>query len=62
MHAPQSAQGTRTVDTSSTSSDSAMGDIRGNVSPTQCNQLRQKVRVQKSTDLATSTKHGEFDS
>ena len=51
MHAPQSAKGTRTVDTSSTSSASAMGDIRGNVSPTQCNRLSQKVRVQKAQIL-----------
>ena len=51
VHAPQSAEGTRVVDTCSTSSDSAMGEIRGSVSPTQCNQLSQKVRVQKAQIL-----------
>ena len=49
-HTPQSAEGTPIVDTS-TSSDSAMGDIRGNVNLAQFNQLNQQVRIEKAQIL-----------
>ena len=50
MHTPQSAQGTPIVDTS-TSSGSAMGDVRGNVNLAQFNQLNQQVRIEKAQVL-----------
>ena len=49
-HTPQSAEGTPIVDTS-TSSDSAMGDVRGNVNLAQFNQLNQQVRIEKAQIL-----------
>ena len=49
-HTPQSAEGTPIVDTSA-SSDSAMGDVRGNVNLAQFNQLNQQVRIEKAQIL-----------
>ena len=50
MHTPQSAEGTPIVDTS-TSSGSAMGDVRGNVNLAQFTQLNQQVRIEKAQVL-----------
>ena len=50
MHTPQSAEGTPIVDTS-TSSDSVIGDVRGNVNLAQFNQLNQQVRIEKAQVL-----------
>ena len=61
-HAPQSAEGTPILDTS-TSSGSAMGDVRGNVSLAQFNQLNQQVRVEKAQILQQQQNECcEFDS
>ena len=49
-HTPQSAEGTPIVDTS-TSSDSAMVDVRGSVNLAQFNQLNQQVRIEKAQIL-----------
>ena len=49
-HTPQSAEGTPVLDTS-TSSDSAMGDVRGNENLAQFHQLNQQVRIEKAQIL-----------
>ena len=49
-HTPQSAEGTPMLDTS-TSSGSAMDDVRGNVNLAQFNQLNQQVRIEKAQIL-----------
>ena len=49
-HTPQSAEGTPIVDTS-TSSDSSMGDVRGNVNLAQFDQLNQQVKIEKAQVL-----------